>query len=94
MNYVYCKVYSYEKNTFLYFVRVRVYGDQLDEIWESQFRGKLKWEPATKKTFLFYFSVGQIQPTGGPCNSLSTRSRAARAYTYVEKRAGGGDWTN
>jgi len=32
MNYVYYNVYSYEKNTFLYFLRVRIKGDQLDEI--------------------------------------------------------------
>ena len=42
MNYAYYNVYSYAKNTFLYFLRVCMKGDQLDEIWEPQFRRKLR----------------------------------------------------
>ena len=40
-------------------------------------------------TFL-YIRAGQLEPTGGPHNSLRTGLRAALVCTYIEMGGGGG----
>jgi hypothetical protein len=40
---------------------------------------------------LLYDAAGQLQPTGGPHNSLRARLRAALVCTYIESGEGGRD---